>query len=80
MFDVPKNKSGMFSFDLEKELKDDHTKAKKLLKEIEEKEHKLKNAIRSGAPKVEFEKMGVFLKAYQALHKVVTRLAVAKGE
>lgn len=70
----------MFSFDLEKELKNDHAKAKKLLKEIEEKEGKLKTAIRAGASKQEFEKMGIYLKAYQGLHKVVARLASAKGD
>jgi transcription termination factor NusB len=75
MFDNKKNKTDMFAFDLEKDLKSDHAKAKKLLKEIEEKEQKIKSAIRSGASKPEFEKMGAYLKAYQALHKVVSRLA-----
>lgn len=75
VFEKKQNKSGMFSFDLEKELKNDHAKAKQLLKEIEHKEQQIKNAIRHGAPKEEFEKMGIYLKAYQALHKVVTRLA-----
>jgi transcription termination factor NusB len=75
VFDIPKNKSGMFSFDLEKELKHDHAKAKKLLKEIEAKEQHLKNAIRAGTNKAEFEKLGMFLKAYQGLHRVITRLA-----
>lgn len=77
MFDQKKNKTGMFAFDLEKELKNDHAKAKQLLKEIDEKQNHLKQAIRHGASKEEFEKMGVYLKAYQALHKVVTRLAAS---
>lgn len=75
MFDNKKNKSGMFSFDLEKELKEDHAKAKKLLKEIDEKQAKLKSAARSGASKEEFEKINTYINAYQALHRVVTRLA-----
>lgn len=75
MFEKKQNKTGMFAFDLEKELKSDHAKAKELLKEIDHKEQQLKNAIRHGASKEEFEKMGIYLKAYQALHKVVTRLA-----
>lgn len=75
MFDNKKNKTGMFAFDLEKELKEDHAKAKKLLKEIDEKQAKLKNMARSGASKEEFEKITAYTNAYQALHKVVTRLA-----
>lgn len=75
MFGLKKNKNGLFSFDLENELKSDHAKAKKMLKEIEDKEQKIKAAIRQGASKAEFEKMGAVLKAYQALHKVITRLA-----
>jgi len=79
VFDVKKNRSGMFSFDLEKDLKENHAKAKKLLKEIEDKEQHLKSHIRQGASKVEFEKMGIYLKAYQGLHKVVTRLASSRN-
>ena len=75
MFDNKKNKTGMFAFDLEKELKEDHAKAKKLLKEIDEKQAKLKSMARSGGSKEEFEKMTAYANAYQALHKVVTRLA-----
>jgi transcription termination factor NusB len=75
MFDNKKNKSGMFSFDLEKELKQDHAKAKQLLKEVDAKEQQLKSTIRKGASKEDFDKLGVLLKAYQGLHKVITRLA-----
>lgn len=75
MFDNKKNKTGMFAFDLEKEFKEDHAKAKKFLKEIDEKQAKLKNMARSGASKEEFDKLNIYINAYQALHKVITRLA-----
>jgi len=75
MFEKKKNKTGMFEFNLEKELKADHAKAKKLLKEVDEKQALIKAEIRKGASKEEFEKLGVMLKAYEALHKVITRLA-----
>lgn len=65
----------MFEFNLEKELKADHAKAKKLLKEVDEKQALIKAEIRKGASKEEFEKLGIMLKAYEALHKVITRLA-----
>lgn len=75
MFDNKKNKTGMFAFDLEKDLKGDHAKAKKLLKEVDEKQAKLKSMARSGASKEDFEKMTAYTNAYQALHRVITRLA-----
>ena len=66
-----KKKKPFFEFDLQKDLNKDAKKQKKLAKETEDKIHALKNAIREGADRAVFDKLGVLLHGYTSLLKVV---------
>lgn len=80
MFGMEKKKEGkpLFEFDLEKDLKEDPTKATALLKSIEARIIDLKNALRTGAESKDFDDLGVLLHGYAALQKVVNKIAHKK--
>lgn len=67
-----KGKNNEFVFELEKELKDP-AQSKALKAHIEERVQKIKELLRSGENKEEFDNFGVLLHGYTALLKVVGR-------
>lgn len=75
MFGMEKEKSSnFFEFDLEKELKDDAEKRKKLLHEIEEKISGLKTIMKGDLKKQELEEHGALLQGFVALEKVIKNM------
>lgn len=72
-----KGKPEEFLFDLEVELKDP-AKQIELLKMVDERLQSIKNHIRSGENKGDFEKFGRLLHGYAALIKVITRASQRK--
>ncbi len=67
-----KSKSEPFVFDLEKELSS-LKKHKEIKQKIESRMQAIKEILRSGENKEEFDKMGVLLHAYASLFKVISR-------
>lgn len=61
-----------FVFDLEEDIKD-QKKGKELIKLVEEKIQKIKQILRSGSAKEDFDQYGVLLHGYTSLLKVLTR-------
>jgi hypothetical protein len=78
MFGLEKKGRALFEFDLEKELKDNPSKAKDLLKTIEGRIQEIKNTLRQGTESEDFDKFGILLHGYAALQKVLTKLATKK--
>lgn len=79
MFGMEKRKgksAEIFQFDLEKELKDPQ-KRKEYAKRIETRISKIKEALRKGSKKEEFDQLGVLLNGYHALTIVLGRAAKA---
>jgi Family of unknown function (DUF5398) len=75
MFGLEKKKAlALFEFDLEKELKQDASKAKKTLQHVESKIQELKGVLRQGASSKEFDECGVLLHGYAALQRVLHRV------
>lgn len=66
-----------FVFELEKELKIGK-KHKELLKQVEERIQSIKEVLRSGENKDEFDKFGSLLHGYTSLLKVMARFNPAK--
>lgn len=67
-----KTKIEEFVFDLEKELKTGK-KYRELKKRAEEQIQKIKECLRTGENKEEFDKYGALLHGYTSLLKVITR-------
>ncbi|MBS0629835.1 MAG: DUF5398 family protein [Verrucomicrobia bacterium] len=78
MFGLEKKPKEPFQFDLEAEMHKDPTKAKALMKEIDERIGKLKNLLRQGAETDDFDEYGVLLHAYAALQRVLKRVIEKK--
>jgi hypothetical protein len=78
MFGLEKKQKGLFEFDLEKDLKSNPTKAKALLKTVEEKVHTLKNSLRQGAGSADFDTLNKLLLGYTALQRVLTKITSNK--
>lgn len=80
MFGMEKKKKGkdIFLFDLEKELKDP-TKQKEYAKRIEGRILKIKELLRKGSKKEEFDHLGILLNGYHALAIVLGRAAKQAG-
>ena len=75
MFGMEKQKgkkSAIFQFDIEKELKDS-SRRKEIAKHIEGKITKIKEWLRKGSKKEEYDQLGVLLNAYHALAVVLGR-------
>lgn len=71
-----KKKENVFEFDLEKDLKKDVKKKKEIQQEVETKISKLKTLLREGSSDMEkFEQLGILLRGYAALQKVISRTA-----
>jgi len=68
-----KKKSETFVFDLEEEVKSDK-KRLELKKKIEDRIQKIKDVLRSGEDKEEFDFFGILLHGYVSLQKVLARV------
>ena len=80
MFGMEKKKGGKtqpFLFDVEKELLDP-VKQKEYAKRIEDKIHRIKELLRKGIKKEEFDHLGVLLNGYHAMAVVLGRAASVK--
>lgn len=75
--DQKKKKSEEFIFDLEKEFKISK-KNKEYKKKVEDRIQKIKEILRGGGEKEEFDKFGVLLHGYTSLLKVMARFSSAK--
>jgi hypothetical protein len=74
MYGLEKGKGGnKFMFDLELELRDRPGRSKELLLKAENRMNEIKKALREGASEKDFDKLGVLLHAYTALHKVLKK-------
>lgn len=81
MFGMEKQKGKAkegFLFDLEKELKDAQ-KRKEFAKRIELRIAKIKESLRKGSKKEEFDHLGILLNGYHALTIVLGRASKAVG-
>ena len=79
MFGMEKQKKkgeAPFLFDLEVELKDPE-KQKEYAKRIEERVNKIKDLLRKGSKKEEYDYLGVLLNGYHALAVVLGRASQA---
>ena len=72
-----KEKEQTFQFDLELELKD-KDKAREYAKRIEERVNKIKELLRSGSKKEEYDYLGILLNGYHALAVVMSRASQQK--
>ncbi len=78
MFGLEKKGKALFEFDLEKELRSNPSKAKDLLKGVENQIQEIKNTLRQGTESEDFDKFGILLHGYAALQKVLTKVANKK--
>ena len=69
-----RREKALLEFDLEKELRANPEKAKKTLKEVEEKIVEIKDLLRKGGNSKEFDQLGVLLHGYTALQRVIKRI------
>lgn len=67
-----KKKEEPFIFDLEKNLKDSQ-KYREMKEKVEERIQQIKNILKSGENKEEFDQLGVLLHGYTSLLKVMAR-------
>jgi transcription termination factor NusB len=75
MYGLEKKPKHVFEFDLEKDLKKDPNKARELLESTQTKIDHIKTLIRKGSKGPELDQLGVLLHGYNALQKVLNRLA-----
>jgi len=78
MYGLEKQPKGQFEFDLEKELKEDPSKAKELLKTVETRIQDIKGLLRQGAGSEDFDNYGILLHGYAALQKVLNKISNKK--
>lgn len=69
--------AGPEQFDLEKEFQDPET-FRKIKDRVEKRIQELKNVLRSGESKEEYDQYGVLLHAYAALQKLMNRAVERK--
>ena len=74
MFGMEKEQGKKYVFDLEKEIKADPSRGKKILENVEKKVHAIKKQLREGANEKEFDQLGILLSGYSALQKVLKRI------
>lgn len=72
--DQKKKKAGDFVFELEQDLRQ-AKKHQEIKKKVESRIQKVKEVLRSGENKEEFDKFGVLLHGYTSLLKVISRFA-----
>ncbi len=67
------SKREKFQFDLEIEMKEQPSKAKKLIGDAADRMHEIKTALRSGVDEKDFDTLGILLHGYTALQKVLKK-------
>lgn len=67
-----KKKSADFVFDLEKQIQNPKTQ-KEIRSQIEKKLMKVKEALKKGTEKLDFDRIGVILQGYASLLKIIDR-------
>lgn len=67
-----KKKSADFVFDLEKQIQNPKTQ-KEIRLQIEKKLMKVKEALKKGTEKLDFDRIGVILQGYASLLKIIDR-------
>ena len=75
MYGLEKEPEGKFSFDLEKEIKENPTRAKEILKKVEEVIHEIKDTLRKGANEKEFDDLEILLQGYVSLQKILKKVS-----
>ncbi|NNM43409.1 MAG: DUF5398 family protein [Chlamydiae bacterium] len=78
MYGLEKSPKAPFQFDLEIELKKDPSKAKVMLKSVDEKIQEIKNILRQGKATEDFDNYGILLNGYVALQKVLKKIEAKK--
>ena len=79
MFGMEKNERALFEFDLEKELRQNPTKVKDLLKLVEATIQEIKGLMRQGAATIDFDRYGILLHGFAGLQRVLNRIANKKS-
>ena len=74
MYGLEKQPSERFSFDLEKELKENPSRGKEILSNVEEKIHEIKTLLREGTSEKDFDRLGLLLHGYASLQKVLKKV------
>jgi len=69
-----KGKKTELFFDLEKEIVSDPANYKELKTKIKERVEQLKNVLREGTDKENYDKYGILLHGYVSLQKVIARV------
>ena len=75
MFGLEKKKNKPFEFDLEKELKKSKKRENEISSICDTKTQQLKNTLREGTATEIFDQCGILIQGYEALKKVVQRVA-----
>mgnify|MGYP001333324939 CR=1 FL=1 len=75
MYGLEKEPEGKFSFDLEKEIKENPARAKEILKKVEEVIHEIKDTLRKGANEKEFDDLEILLQGYVSLQKILKKIS-----
>lgn len=70
--DKKKKEGGVFTFDLENDLQDE-TKYQELIKRVENRVQKIRDMLRQGADKKDYEELAILLKGYSGLLKVMAK-------
>lgn len=78
MFGLEKKNRKLYEFDLEKDLHKDHKKCMQMIEKAEKEKSDLKNKLRTGTDKQDFEDGGIILKGLEALEKVLKKIAEKK--
>ena len=75
MYGLEKEPEGKFSFNLEKEIKENPARAKEILKKVEEVIHEIKDTLRKGANEKEFDDLEILLQGYVSLQKILKKIS-----
>lgn len=78
MYGLEKNPKAAFEMDLEKDLKKDPTKAREMIKNVEEKIQEIKGLLRDGSKGADFDNLGVLLHGYTAMLKILNKFISKK--
>ena len=78
MFGLEEKQKEPFLYDLEKKIRKDPKNAKQMLERISQHEHEIKEILRKGDNKKEFDDLKTLLEGYEALTIVIKRIQKGK--
>jgi uncharacterized protein DUF5398 len=78
MYGLEKKGNAPFEFQIETDIREDPSKAKQLLKKVDEIMHEIKNSLRQGASSEDFDALGVMLHGFASLQKVLKKIITKK--